>query len=131
MHKILIIDDEPEIVNILKLFLTKKSFDVVPCVGGEYALELLRSGIKPDLMIVDMKMPKVKGIDILKELKNLGKEWPVIVLSGSIDIEKRMDEIRQLEFQQVEYFVKPIDLNSLSEKIKEMLDRNLEKKSAK
>ena len=88
-HKILVVDDEPAIVKILKTYLSKTGFEVIDAVGGEKGLEILNSKIDFDMLIIDMKMPKINGIDILKRMKNLNKQKPFIVLSGSIDTRKR------------------------------------------
>jgi len=122
IHKILVVDDEPEIVKILKIFLTKKGFEVIAAFGGEEAAELLRSDINVDLMVLDMKMPNVSGISVLKEMKSLNKQWPVIVLSGSIDMKKHEEELKNLGIDQIEYFVKPLDLYLLLEAIKKKLN---------
>ena len=122
MYKILVVDDEPEIVKILEMFLAKKGFEVITAFGGEEAIELLHSETKPDLVVLDMKMPKVKGIDVLKEIKRLKREWPVIILSGSIDMKKHAEELKELGFHQVQYFIKPIDLYLLLEAVIKILN---------
>jgi len=126
-YKILVVDDEPEIVKILEMFLAKSGFEVITALGGEKGLEALHSGIKPNLMILDMKMPKVRGIDVLKEMKSLNKEWPVIILSGSIDTKKHDEELKNLGCDQSEYFIKPVDLKILLGAVKKALGPNIEK----
>ncbi|MFH1867459.1 MAG: response regulator [Candidatus Omnitrophota bacterium] len=120
-YKILVVDDEPDIIKILKTFLTKMGFEVIDALGGERALEILDSNIDFDMLIVDMKMPKVKGIDVLRRMKDLNKQKPVIILSGSIDIAKHEDKLRDLGYGHSEYLIKPIDLEVLLEKIKQAL----------
>ena len=126
MHKILVVDDEPAIIKILKTFLSKKGFDVVDALGGEKALEVLDSNIDFDMLIIDMKMPKVKGIDVLRRMKDLNKQQPVIILSGSIDIMKHGNELESLGYGHSEYLIKPIDLEVLLGKIKQALGINPE-----
>lgn len=121
MYKILVVDDEPDIVKILKTFLTKKGFEVIDVVEGEKAVEILDSKIDFDLLIIDMKMPKVKGINVLRRMKDLNKQQPAIILSGSIDIKKHKNELRDLGYGHSEYLTKPIDLEVLLEKIKQVL----------
>lgn len=120
-HKILVADDEPAIVKILKTFLTKKGFEVIDAIGGERALEILSSNIDFDMLIVDMKMPKVKGIDVLKRMKDLNKQKPVIILTGSIYIKKYENELKDLGYDHTKWLIKPIDLEVLLEKIKQEL----------
>ena len=120
-NKILVVDDEPAIVKILKTFFTKAGFEVIDIVGGEKALEVLNSNIDFDMLIVDMKMPKVRGIDILKKMKDLNRQQPVIILSGSIDMKRHENELKDLGYEHSEYLIKPVDLEVLLEKIKQAL----------
>jgi len=122
MYKILSVDDEPEILNIIKLFLTKKGFEVTTVHGGEKALEILRSGIEFNLLIVDMKMPKVKGVEVLREMKDLNIDVPVIILSGSIDEIKHSTELKELGLIDSKYLIKPINLDELLEVVNELLE---------
>lgn len=126
IHKILVVDDEPAIVEILKTFLTKTGFEVIGAVGGEKALEVLNSNIGFDMLIVDMKMPKVKGIDVLKRMKDLNMQKPAIILSGSIDIKKHEDELSDLGYGHIRYLIKPIDLEVLLKQVKQALSINSE-----
>lgn len=126
-HKILVVDDEPAIVKILKIFLTRKGFEVIDVVGGEKALEMLDANIDFDMLIVDMKMPKVRGIDVLKRMKDLNIKKPVIILSGSIDTKKHEKELKDFECVYGEYLIKPIDLQVLLERVKQTLGIDPEK----
>ena len=121
MHKILVVDDEVRIVEILEKFLAKNGFEVVKAVGGENALELLRSNVKIDLLIIDMKMPQVTGFDVLKEKKKLGNQAPAIILTGSVDIEKHLPGLKELGYTQNDIAHKPMDLFALLELVKEKL----------
>jgi len=71
MPKILVVDDEEGIRRVLAEFLTKMGFEIIKASAGEEAIGLLRSGVEMDLMVIDMKMPKVGGLEVLKEKKNL------------------------------------------------------------
>jgi DNA-binding NtrC family response regulator len=118
MHKILVVDDEARIVEILEKFLAKNGFEVIKSVGGENALELLRSNVKIDLLIIDMKMPQVTGFDVLKEKKKWDNKAPVIILTGSIDVEKHLSGLRELGYTQSDIAHKPVDLFALLEMVK-------------
>lgn len=123
-YRIFVVDDEKEIVNILKTFLTKSGFEVITAYGGEKAMGMLSSGFEFDLVILDMKMPKIKGTDILQEMKRMNKREPVIILSGSIDLKKHEAELKAFDNVSREYLIKPIDLNQILDKINEMLGSN-------
>jgi DNA-binding NtrC family response regulator len=113
MSKILVVDDEQEIVKILEKFLMKMKFDVVSTSDGDQAIRILTEDKALNMLIVDMKMPKVKGIDILKKMPELSINLPVIVLTGSFDEEKYMAELKNLGYNHDDILLKPIDLNTL------------------
>jgi len=99
MDRILVIDDEAEIIKILEKFLTKMSFDVVSTSDGEEGIRLLNEGTPFNLLIVDMKMPRVRGIDILQNMAKNNIKIPVIVLTGSFDEEKYLAELSALGYE--------------------------------
>ena len=131
MYKILVVDDEPEIVKVLEIFFIKKGFEVIAALGGEKAMELFHSGEKIDLMVLDMKMPKVKGIDVLKEMKKLNKRWPVIILSGTIDMEKHKEELEEMDYSLDDIHYKPTDLYKLLDMVNKKLGLNSKIKTKK
>ena len=123
MCKILVIDDEQEIIRILEEFLAKMGFDLITAVGGEKAIEIINSQAKIDLIVLDMKMPKVKGIDVLKELRRAGRQNPVIILTGSIDAQKHRGQLSELGYNPDDICYKPIDLYVLLDMIKKKLPK--------
>jgi CheY-like chemotaxis protein len=84
MAKILIVEDEDVLLNILKNKLEKEGFDVLVAVNGEEGLEVINRE-KPDLILLDILMPKMSGIEVLKKLKEdkTLSSIPVIILSNS------------------------------------------------
>ena len=114
MHKILTVDDEVEIVKIISAFLNKKGFQVLTAYSGEEALEVIAKE-KPDLILLDKKMPGIGGRGVLKKLKEDGINIPVILLSGSLG----MEEMKELVNGEV--LSKPIDLNELVERVNKRL----------
>jgi len=121
MPKILVVDDEQGIADILEQYLAIKGFELIKAIGGEKALEILGSNTVIDLMVLDLKMPKVSGIDVIKKTKELGKQFPILLLTGSIDTQAYLDQLRDSEFSEKDVLYKPIDLPVLLEKIKEKL----------
>lgn len=121
MYKILVVDDEIKIVKVLKDFLAKMEFEVIEAYGGKEAIEVFNSQTKIDLLILDMKMPKVNGIDVLREVKRINKEIPVIILTGSIYLDNFIDDLSKLGYVQEDILYKPIDLFTLLDMVKKKL----------
>jgi DNA-binding response OmpR family regulator len=113
MSKLLVVDDELEIVKILDKFLTKVGFEVIATTEGDTAISRLLDDKTLDMIILDMKMPKIKGIDILKKMRECGIVLPVIILTGSFDEEKYLSDLRELGYNHDDILLKPIDLNVL------------------
>ena len=118
MRKILIVDDEQEIITILEEFLGRKGYDVLTALGGNKAIESINSNIEIDLMVLDLKMPEVGGVEVLKELKNARLKIPVIILSGSIGIGGTIDSLQRLGYGYDDVLNKPVDLYELLDMIK-------------
>ncbi|MGB2599007.1 MAG: response regulator [Candidatus Omnitrophota bacterium] len=114
MAKIMIVDDEQEILSLLELFLTKNGFQVVKCPGGRSAIETVTADKAIDLAVLDRRMPDVDGSVVLEEIRKLNRGIPVILLTGSLG-----DQTRDLEVD--DFLMKPIDLNELLEKVKKLL----------
>lgn len=124
MRKILVIDDEQRIADILEGFLTKMGFEVAKAYGGEKGIEVLNSGKALDLVICDMKMPKVNGLEVIRNMIKLGLKTPVIILTGSIEAEKYLYEVESLGFKESDLAYKPVDLFALLGLIKNKLGMN-------
>lgn len=121
MPKILVVDDEEQIRRVLAKFLVKMGFEVIQATGGQEAIALLRSGLDMDLMITDLKMPKKTGLDVLKEKKILKDTRPVIILTGSINVNKYFSKLEGLGLGPDDVVIKPVDLFSLLAAMKKKL----------
>jgi len=82
MAKIMVIDDEEGIRNLLETLLTRKGYDVVLADGGRKGLELFRRE-RPDVVVLDLKMPEMDGVAVLQQIRNLNPGQPVIILTGA------------------------------------------------
>jgi DNA-binding NtrC family response regulator len=80
-HKIMVIDNDMEMRELLYNILTKKGYEVISAIGGEQALQLMTKS-KPDLIILDYAMPGMDGLAFLKRLRSFDTELPVIMLTG-------------------------------------------------
>ncbi|OPX28391.1 MAG: hypothetical protein B1H08_05990 [Candidatus Omnitrophica bacterium 4484_171] len=121
MHRILVVDDEREIVDILAKFLEKSGFDVVTAYGGKDGIDIILSDERIDLAVLDMKMPQVSGADVLEAMYNAGKVIPVVILSGSLGVQKNIEVVRKLGYNENDILVKPINLGDLLEAVKKKL----------
>jgi DNA-binding response OmpR family regulator len=107
---ILVVDDEPQILDVLSQFLTQRGYGVRVASGGAEALSLMEKE-RPALLILDIYMPGINGIGVLRELFEKKSTVPVILLTGSHD-EKLLAE--SLDLGVVEIIGKPVDLEQLA-----------------
>ena len=121
MPKVMIVDDEPEIVDLFDLFFKKHGFDVVRCVGGEQAVDVIDSDDfeNVDLIILDRRMPKVDGPAIIEHLQKENKRGKVsvVMLTGSYS-----EEVRGLDVD--ELLMKPVNLKLILEKVNQLLEKS-------
>ena len=120
-NRILVVDDEEEIAKLLEEFLNKKGYRVITALGGQKAIEIIKSQEYIDLMILDLKMPAVNGMDVLQELRRLNKQIPVVILSGSLDLQNFIDDLKKLNYNEKNILYKPLDLFVLLKIIKNYL----------
>jgi DNA-binding response OmpR family regulator len=124
MNKILIVDDEPHIVKLLERFLTLKGFKTQGVGDGAKALEIIKSAAEINLIIIDMKMPGVSGISVLKEMHAMNKDIPVIILSGCPVAEGGdYDDLKSTGYNPDEVLCKPMDLFALLDIINKKIAR--------
>lgn len=124
MQKILVIDDEPGIREILKRYLTKSGYDVAAVSSGKDGIDILGSGEKIDFLIIDMKMPEMKGIDVLRRISEHYSHLPFVLLSGSLELEEYIAPIKSLGFKKFEVGSKPIILQELLALIQKLLPKD-------
>ena len=118
MYKVLAIDDEMEICKVIEAFLTKKGFCVLTAYSGEESLKIIEKE-KPDLVVLDKRMPGIGGVAVLRELVKRKDSTPVIVLSGSEELSEHAEELKDLGYDDI--LIKPIDLKILLERINKRL----------
>ena len=121
--KILIVDDEEDIVDFLSYNLKKQKFEILTAYSGEECLEKLKKEV-PDLILLDIMMPGISGIKICKKIKknNRTKDIPVIMLTAKTT---EADIITGLNSGADDYIVKPFSLNILYARIKAHLRRTI------
>src|SRR5262245_50643725 len=99
MPKVLVIDDEPTILTLIDLLLRHEGYDVVLADNGSKGLELYRHE-RPDAIVLDVEMPEMDGIAVLKHIRSVDRTQPVIVLTGdtSTETERQVRALGMTEF---------------------------------
>jgi DNA-binding NtrC family response regulator len=120
MAVILIIDDEKSIRNVLKDILQHEGYQVDEAPDGEQGIKQFSSK-SYDLVLCDIKMPKVDGMDVLQQIMEMNPEVPVIMISGHGTIETAVEAVKKGAF---DFISKPPDLNRLLITIRNALDKN-------
>ena len=116
---ILIVEDERAIVEILKFNLKREGYDTLEALDGEAGLELARTE-DPDLILLDVMLPKMNGFDICKNLREAGSTVPIIMLTAR---EEETDKVFGLEAGADDYMTKPFNILELKARIRALLRR--------
>jgi DNA-binding response OmpR family regulator len=119
MQTILVIDDDESLRDTIGLMLEKEGFRPVLVADGIAGLEQA-SAVKPNLILVDLRMPGISGVDVCKQLRAGGANTPVIVLSALGD---EIDKVLLLEIGADDYVVKPFGTRELLARIRALLRR--------
>ncbi|MCU7843862.1 MAG: response regulator [Candidatus Thiodiazotropha sp. (ex Monitilora ramsayi)] len=117
--KILIVDDEPNIVLSVEFLMKRSGYDVVTAMDGQQALDLLAE-TKPDLMILDVMMPRKNGFEVCTEVRadQRFQKLPILMLSAK----GREAEVKKgLSLGADAYITKPFSTHELVEKVNELL----------
>ena len=117
-EKILVVDDEAAIVDLIKTELEFEGYDVETASDGQMAIDKAKSYV-PDLIILDIMLPKVNGYDVCKTVLN-EMNVPIILLTAKTDI---IDKVLGLELGADDYLTKPFDNRELLARVKAHLRR--------
>ncbi|KXG42835.1 response regulator transcription factor [Tepidibacillus decaturensis] len=117
--RILVVDDEPSIVTLVKFNLEKSGYSVEVASDGGQAVELCMK-VPYDLMILDIMLPGLDGIEVLKELRKNQMEIPVILLTAK---DEEFDKVLGLELGADDYMTKPFSTRELIARVKAVLRR--------
>ncbi|MCH7397313.1 response regulator [Belliella sp. DSM 107340] len=118
MNKILIVDDEPNILLSLEYLFKKEGFKVFIARDGEEALDLI-SEIEPELVLLDIMMPKVDGYEVCKHIKEQHTKIKVVFLTAK---SKQQDIQKGLDLGADLYLTKPFGNKELVSKVKNLLN---------
>ena len=123
-HSILVVDDELLIRDLLYDFFNNQGWDISIAENGERALEILNTK-KIDIVLTDLKMPNMDGLDLTNHVKESHPEMPVVIMTGYPSVDSAVTALRQ---KVADYIIKPFNINQLYKtielKIKEAQKQN-------
>ena len=119
--KILVVDDDPDIRDILKLTLSEENYEILEAADGEEALKIITAKA-PHLVLLDYKIPKIDGREVCRRIKNdlLLRHLPIIMVTAKGDIEDKVDGI---DAGADDYVVKPFEPKELLARIRMIVRR--------
>ncbi|NLK97825.1 MAG: response regulator transcription factor, partial [Epulopiscium sp.] len=125
-QKILVVDDEKNIADIIKFNLKKEGYEVLTAYDGEEALDIIFSK-DPDLILLDIMMPKIDGFQVCRKVREK-KSTPIVMLTARAE---EVDKVLGLELGADDYVTKPFSVRELMARVKANLRRvsSAEKKS--
>ena len=118
MKKILVVDDEKPISDIIKFNLTKEGYDVYTAYDGQEALEQVEE-VNPDLVILDLMLPKIDGLEVAREVRKT-HDMPIIMVTAK---DSEIDKVLGLEMGADDYVTKPFSNRELVARVKANLRR--------
>ena len=124
--RILVVDDEPPIRKLLRMGLGTQGYDVLDAATGKAALEGMAA--KPDLVILDLGLPDMQGLDVLRTVREGGSDVPVIILSSRED---EAGKVRAFDLGADDYVTKPFGMNELLARVRAALRHRLQSRGEK
>jgi two-component system response regulator MprA len=119
MAQVLVVDDEPALVKALERALRLDGHDVAVATDGQFALDRL-AGSTPDLVVLDVMMPRIDGLEVCRRLRSAGDRVPVLMLTARDGIDDRVDG---LDAGADDYLSKPFSLRELRARVRALLRR--------
>ena len=111
--KVLVVDDEPEVRQVLLEFLSSRGYDVIPASRGAEAVAIVERD-KPDLVLLDVTMPDMDGVETLQRINAIAPDLAVIMVTANADIGVTS---KLLALGAVDYVPKPFDLDYLDQAV--------------
>jgi len=118
---VLVIDDEPPIRKLLRMGLAAQGYQTTEAANGKAALELLADG--PDLVILDLGLPDVEGLELLRTIRERNDKVPIVVLSSRSD---ERAKVEALDFGADDYLTKPFGMDELLARMRAALRHQLQ-----
>lgn len=119
--KVLVIDDEPPIRKLLRMGLATQGYQVIDAPNARKALELMAEA--PDIVILDLGLPDMQGMDLLRSIRDQNEAVPIVVLSSRAD---ETAKVQALDFGADDYVTKPFGINELLARMRAALRHRLQ-----
>jgi two-component system KDP operon response regulator KdpE len=119
--KVLVVDDEPPIRKLLRMGLTTQGYEILDAPNGKTALELLEQ--KPDLVILDLGLPDIQGLELLRMIRARNESVPIVVLSSRGD---EAGKVQALDLGADDYVTKPFGMDELLARMRAALRHQLQ-----
>lgn len=120
---VLVVDDEPDVRKVVRMTLEKAGYDVIEAEDGEKAMEAIRKDENPlllDVVIMDIRMPKVNGVEAISFFQQQFPRVPIIVLTGFPDVEMATSFLQR---GIVDYLVKPVEAEKLKAAVAKAMEQ--------
>ena len=124
-YKVLVVDDEKSIVRLITFNLEKEGFTTLKAYDGEEALQLITDA-KPDLVILDLMLPRIDGLEVCRQIRQKNLSTAVIMLTAK---DHEIDKVLGLELGADDYMAKPFSPRELIARVKAVLRRTTKKES--
>ena len=118
--KILVVDDEPDILHEVSFILQKKGFEVITATNGREGLDSARDN-RPDLIILDLCLPVIDGIEVGSTLKGDDTTRDILIILLTASVDKIDDKVRGAKAD--DYLLKPFDYRELLDKVECLLEK--------
>ncbi len=121
--RVLVVDDEPDVRKVIKRILTQAGYDVIEAEDGEKAIEAIQEGENPlllDVIISDIRMPKINGVEAINYFQQQWPRVPIIVLTGFPDLEMAIGFLKK---GVVDYLVKPVEKEKLTSAVAKAIEQ--------
>ena len=122
MYNILIIEDDELQIAVVRSFLMEEGYNVYATADGPQGIAIFQSQ-KIDIVLLDLGIPSMSGLDVLQEIKKIDEKAKVIVVTGYASVES---SVFALKYGAIDYLQKPVNFQKLSERIKTVLQLNVE-----
>ncbi len=119
MPKLLLVDDEKEVLEEFSTYLARKGYRVTSCVNALDAIRAIRAEA-PDIVLTDFRMPEMDGVELLRQLKRTHPSLPVVIMSGAADMRTAVDALNS---DASDFLKKPVESKELLISLKGALDR--------
>jgi two-component system KDP operon response regulator KdpE len=119
--KVLVIDDEPPIRKLLRMGLSTQGYEIIDAPSGKVGLELL--GQNPDLVILDLGLPDIQGLELLRMIRARSERVPIVVLSSRAD---EAGKVQALDLGADDYVTKPFGMDELLARMRAALRHQLQ-----